>query len=182
MPRPRRPHIPNFRRITRRFAEIAVAEVDVAVEDFANDEVEMFQREIEQQVVPSFRRHPLTEAYMRRKRYAGVDRRVLLATYWYRDHIRVWRWRPPTGGRRRTGWRIGFHPTVRARDLRGRIKDITLNRLAAVHEYGTDDQRIPPRPHWRPHLTAMARRARTLRREIRTRIVAEARRRIRGFA
>jgi hypothetical protein len=180
MPTYRPPHIPNFRRITRQFAEIAIAQVDEAVEEFAHEEVDLFVREIAQQVFPSFRQHPLTEAYARRKRYAGADRRVLMATHWYVDHIRVWRWRPPgTSPRRASGWRIGFHPTVRARDLWGRITDITLNKLARVHEYGSRDQRVPARPHWRPHLTAMQGRAATLRQGLRQDIVTEARRRIR---
>jgi len=179
MPTYRPPHVPNFRRITRQFAEIAVATVDRETEAFAEREVVLFQGEIERQVFPSFRRHPLTEGYIRRKRYAGADRRVMLATHWYSEHIRVWRWRPPTGGTRSRGWRVGFHPRVQARDLYGRIREITLNRLAAVHEYGTDDQRIPPRPHWRPHLEAMRGRAMTLRQSIRSQIMDEARRRIR---
>lgn len=179
MPTYRLPQIPNFRRITRQFAEIALATIEREAEAFAYVEVERFKRDIERQVFPAFRQHPLTEGYIRRKRYAGADRRVMLATHWYKDHIRVWRWRPRTGTSRATGWRIGFHHTVRARDLWGRIRDITLNRLARVHEYGTDDQRIPPRPHWRPHLAAMRGRAMTVRHRIRRQIVVEARRRIR---
>ena len=182
MPQYRRPHIPDFRRVTRQFAAVANAVMDREVREFADDEAELFKDKIERQVFISFRRHPLTEGYIRRKRYAGADTRVLLATHWYKDHISVCDWRPTRAARRRRGLRIGFHHAVRARDLRGRITDITLDRLARVHEHGSDDQRVPPRPHWRPHLDAMTRRAGALRTRIRREIMREARRTIRWRA
>lgn len=182
MPRSRRPHIPDFGRFRRQFAALANAVLERETEAFAIAERDRFKADLERQVFPAFRRYPLTERYLRRKQLARADARVMLATHWYKNHIRVWRWRPPVNRARTRGWRVGFHPTVLARDLQGRRTDLPLHRLARVHEHGSLDQRVPPRPHWRPHLLAMARRARAVRRRIRAAIMDAARRRFRRFA
>jgi len=166
-----KPHIPDFRRVTRALASIAVATVDAEVEAFAEREAADFTRNLERQTFASFRRYPLKRAYFKRKKQQGLDERVMIATEWYKDHVRVWRWRPVNADRHTHGYRVGFHPRVQARDAKGRIVPILLDKLAKVHEHGSADQNIPPRPHWRPHLKAMTRRARTLRERIRREIL-----------
>lgn len=181
MPAYRKPHIPDFRRLRRTLVAEANAVLERETKAFADAEVALFQQEIERQVFPSFEAHPLTPRYFARKRRQGLDERILIATGWYRDHIRVWRHRSLTN-RRERWWRIGFHPRVRARDAAGHILPITLDRLARVHEFGSAINRIPARPHWRPHLRDMRVRARAVRARIRAEILRRLRLRMPKFA
>lgn len=177
----RKPSLPDFRRLRRTLAAEATAVLERETRAFADREVALFRQEIERQVFPSFAQHPLTPAYFARKRRAGLDERILIATGWYTDHLRVWRHRSLVN-RRERWWRIGFHPTVLARDAKGRRVPITLDRLARVHEFGSAIHRIPARPHWRPHLRAMRVRAREVRARIRQEILRRLRIRMPKFA
>lgn len=182
-PRYRKPHLPKFSRITRKFAAIANDILGAEVDAFAETEAARFKRDIERQVFPSFRRHPLKVTYFKRKKQLGLDPRIMIATAWYKEHIRVWAWRPPrTNPRTTRGYRIGFHPRVQARDYRGRIVPILLNKLALIHEHGSADQHIPPRAHWEPHRRAMVRRAVPLRERIRRLIIKQAKKSLARFA
>jgi hypothetical protein len=178
----RKSHIPDFRRLRRVLTAEANAVLERETEAFAEAEATRFRRDIERQVFRSFREHPLTPAYFARKRRAGLDERILIATGWYTDHIRVWRHRSPSGNTRERYWRVGFHPTVLARDAKGRRVPITLDRLARVHEFGSAIHRIPARPHWNVHLRAMRERAHDVRARIRREILRRLRLRWPRFA
>jgi hypothetical protein len=180
LPKYQKPHIPPFRQIAQAVSETANAVLDEEAEAFANEERDLFVRKIERQTFRSFTLEPLKSPYAARKKRAGADPRVMIATKWYIQHIRVWRNRDPAGNRRVRYYRVGFHPQVRARDLKGRIVPITLNRLAWAHEEGRDEINLPARPHWRPHLNTMVRKAPAVRRRIRGRITKEVGLRLRG--
>lgn len=178
----KRPHIPDFRKVTRKFAEIANGVLTKVAEKFAEDEAKLFRQEITNQVFPAFRRYPLSEEYLYRKKRAGADERVMLATHWYRDHIKVWAMADPKG-RRRVRWiRIGFHHAVQARNLKGEVVPILLDLVAKVHEFGSNKLNIPPRAHWVPHRDAMRLRAKKLRNHLRAETMRVARLRMRRFA
>jgi hypothetical protein len=78
---------------------------------------------------------PLTERYEQWKEEQGLDRRILIATGSY-----VWNidWHP-----------IPFGVEVTVPD-RAHRSGMTYKDLGRILEYGSFDQRIPPRPHWRP--------------------------------
>lgn len=180
LPKYKPPHLPAFKKVVRTVIETANEVLDEEVERFANTERADFVRNIKQQTFQSFIEHPLSDNYAARKRQAGLDRRVMIATGWYTQHIRVWRNRDPRGNPRVRYYRVGFHPQVRARDSKGRIVPITLNRLAFVHEKGSIKRSIPARPHWQPHLNAMRGRAPAVRSGIRKKIVKKVRERLKG--
>jgi hypothetical protein len=178
----KKPNIPDFRKVTRKFAEIASGALTKAAEKFAKDEAKLFRQEITDQIFPAFRRYPLSEEYLYRKKRAGADERVMLATHWYRDHIKVWPMADPKG-RRNVRWiRIGFHHAVQARNLKGEVVPILLDLVAKVHEFGSEKLNIPPRAHWVPHRTAMRRRAKKLRDRIRAETMRLVGLRMRRFA
>lgn len=159
--RPTRSHVPDFRALSREVRDVARSELFEGVKRYAEEERDAFVEKIELQAFPSFREvfYPesgtnLSPAWLRRKERAGADSRTMIATGWYRDHIRVWT-RKARQRQERTLVRIGFHPSVRARDLEGRITDTPLNLVAIFNEHGSLDGKLPPRPHWRPHLRSM---------------------------
>lgn len=108
----------------------------------------------------------LSPQWIARKDAAGADERTMIATKHYIRHVNVFR---KLNRNRRGGlWRIGFHPTVQARDLKGRVVPILLSDVAAIHEHG--NARTPARPHWRPNLNRMRREAPAVRREMKDEI------------
>jgi hypothetical protein len=162
--RPTQSKIPNFKRLSstvRRTANRALIDL---VGEWAEGQKDDFRAKIERQDFPDFHiiNYPesgtnLSPMWLARKSKAGADDRTMIATGWYKDHIRVWRTLRP--GRRGADWRIGFHHRVLARDLNHRPISKTLNYVAAVHEYGSSDGRIPRRRHWGPFNTIMRKRA-----------------------
>lgn len=158
------PKRPDFKAAMKTFATMA--------QQFANEEVEAqavrdkdaFVARIKAQAFPSFKRYPLSPRWIATKDAAGRDTRVMIATGTMVNNIKVFRRK----GRRigQVSYRIGFHHRKRARDLDGRIVPMTLNELAAIHEYGSRDHRVPARTHWRVFARELADRAPVERRRI----------------
>lgn len=176
----KKPHIPPFRQIARVIIETANEVLDEEAEAFAEEETELFKDEIRRQTFSAFRRFPLSLGYLRRKQLANADERVMIATGWYLQNIRVWRHRDPAARPRARWFRVGFHPQIRARNLKGQRMPIHLNRVAWVQEKGSAKMNIPSRPHWKPHYDQMRTRAPAVRTRIRNRIVREANLKLRG--
>ena len=173
LPRYRRPHIPNFRKVTRSLSRIANRMSEEAIREFAEGRVVAFQTRIRAQDFAAFRDFPLSEKYLRRKVLAGADTRTMIARGHYMDSIRVFRRRNEDGT---TTFHIGFHARTLARDLDGNIVPFPLYRVAEVQEHGSEEAQIPPRPHWRPELQRIAQAARPFRRRLAENIVKEVRR------
>lgn len=185
----RKAHIPDFRKLSGSLRRVAREKLFEAVREYAEDERDAFKEKIEDQDFPSFQEvfYPesgtnLSPKWLARKESAGADLRTMIATRWYLDHIRVF-----TRKARRVGEpsviRIGFHPTVRARDLKGRITDTPLNMVAIYNEFGSLDGKLPARPHWRPHIREMKLNVRKARARMRERLKEEIRasRELRGL-
>ena len=150
---PRRSHIPAFRTVTaplRHAHEIA----DEKIGAFAQSEANRFRGRIKSQAFTSFHKVPLAPVTILRKTLLKLDLRTMIATGHYTQSIKVVRWVPEPGLVR---YRVGFADNDRAHDENGVPVSMTLNELAAIHEYGTS--KIPARPHWGPHLQAMTERA-----------------------
>lgn len=160
----RRSHIPNFSRMSKEMRAIAVATANKVVKDFADRERDLFKERIEHQDFPAFRQIPPSPVTLARKSRLGLDMRTMIATGHYKDSIRVFfqRGRTPAGGT----YRIGFHPLMRARDEHGKVAEILLSEVAAIQEFGSSRAGIPARPHWRPHLRDMERRATVMRQRL----------------
>lgn len=180
--RPTRPHIPDFRALSRQVRDVAREALFEGLREYAEEQRDEFVEAIELQAFPSFQEifYPesetnLSPGWLARKERAGADLRTMIATSWYKDHIQVF-----TRKARHKGEpsviRVGFHPQVKARDLHGRVEDITLNLVAIYNEHGSLDGRLPARPHWRPHFQRMHARAR----KTRERMVAEIREKLRA--
>lgn len=83
---------------------------------------------------------PLTQAYLNRKIALGLDKRTLIATSNYVSSIEI----------RSTG-SIGGRMSMFVGPSEGtHVSGLPMNAIAAIHEYGTSDGRIPARPHYRP--------------------------------
>lgn len=133
---------------------------------FATDQTTDFKRKILQQDFEDFQRiyykqsgTNLSPRWLRRKARAGADLRTMLATHWYIRNIRVWT-------RHMQRVRVGFHPRIRARNLKGEIVRARLNLVARVHEYGSVKAHTPRRAHWGPHYKVMHQAAVPLRRNL----------------
>lgn len=153
--RPRRSHIPAFRTVTAplsRAQEIA----DEKVGAFAQSEANRFRGRIKSQAFSSFHKVPLAPVTIQRKTLLQLDLRTMIATGHYTQSLKVVRWVPEPGLVR---YRVGFADNDRAHDEKGVPVAMTLNELAEIHEYGSAAAKIPPRPHWGPHLQAMTERA-----------------------
>jgi hypothetical protein len=167
--KPQKSHIPDFRQRAAVFRQVAF---DVAWDkalDFAHEQRDFFVNRILAQDFDSFRviLYPesgtnLSPKWLARKRAAGADPRTMLATHHYIANIKVFQTIGPNGGQ----IRVGFQPGERARTLDNREKEITLERLARVHEYGSAHIKLPARPHWQPHLNYMKSVASRVRQEI----------------
>lgn len=170
--RPRKSHIPNFRRVAEAIGEIAQAVAEEEVETFAEEERETFVEEVKRQRFPDFNAAPLNPHYRARKIKQGLDPRVMIRTGHYLDSIQVFMRRDT---KRRVMFHVGFHKRARVRDDKGKPLPFLLRHLARVHEEGSAKLNIPRRRHWRPHYEAMRGRAPRVRARIRAQVRARAR-------
>lgn len=134
-------HIPPFSKI-RALIERHVK--DVAEQEISDYAVELKNRLVNgilRQTFESFRRFPLNPRYLEWKRKKKLDPRTLVATGRYVRKIKIL----PRG---RFVYEIGFPRNAKVRDIDGKEKDLTLNELANILEYGSESAGIPPRPHW----------------------------------
>lgn len=163
----KRPHVPNFDAVVREFSRVALETGKVAVRLFAEQETRRFKERIKTQRFTSFVDVPLSPSYLQHKINAGLDPRTMISTGHYVRSIRVFQRNEPAYLK----LRIGFHPRAQARTEDGKVAPIKLNLLAKVHEFGAETRNIPARPHWRPHLAEMRRRATAMRQTIKTEIL-----------
>ncbi len=170
----KKPHIPDFGRVRRAFksAKQIVAE---EVEAFAEEQRDDFQQRIEEQDFPSFDASPLSPAYAKYKARMGLDPRVMIATGYYKDAIKVFSRKNRDGS---VTYYVGFHKRELARDHKGERVPITLVKLAWVHEKGSVEMNVPARPHWSPHLALMHARAGARRDLIRKRVRAQVKKKL----
>lgn len=195
--RPTKSQIPDFGALRRRVADIANESGLDELETYADEARDDFVDKIERQAFDSFRviLYPesgtnLSPDWLARKERAGADLRTMIATEHYKESIGVHRSsaRSKKAQRKRKNrgrgatLRIGFHHLAKARDLNGKVVDITLNRVAITQEKGSVKARIPARPHWRPHLDAMRSKAPATRKRIKRRIKADLKQQLRGKA
>jgi hypothetical protein len=119
------------RRIVRDVAQTAAREVQIRIRQQLFDHV------------------PLSENYLKWKRRAGLDRRILIRTKTYVDNIGVQEVQFPRG----IGYRVGVPEGVRTPVVNSKGEVQTkpgplLTDLANWLEVGT--QTMPARPHWMP--------------------------------
>lgn len=152
---PRRSHIPAFRKVADPLTN-ARKITDAQVGEFARREAASFRAKIRAQDFESFTRVPLSPVTIQQKTLLKLDLRTMIATGHYTKSIKVIRWVPAP---RTIRYRIGFADNDRAHDSDGVPIALTLNRLAEIHEKGSQANNIPARPHWGPHLQGMAQRA-----------------------
>jgi len=84
---------------------------------------------------------PLSPLYVQQKAKRGLDPRTLIARMEYLKSIRVRSTRDQKGDQTYT---VGVPQYAK------HYSGLTFMQLAAIHEYGTRDRRVPARPHWRP--------------------------------
>lgn len=85
---------------------------------------------------------PLRPKYLKRKISEGYDPLMLVRSRFYLEHISWWKNRSTGSGRQaqyKFGVRQAIHPDAH----------MPLGQLAAIHEYGTRDGRVPARMFWR---------------------------------
>lgn len=185
MPRsPKKSHIPDFGALRRTIEATADAALLAEVEAYANDERDNFVAKVERQAFASFQviLYPesgtnLSPQWLARKEAKGADMRTMIATHWYKDHVRVDRRKARRKGEK-TVFKIGFRPDVKPRDLDGNVVDVEipalglrgLDAIAMVQEKGSVAAGIPARPHWRPHYDKMRLDAPRVRKRIRERV------------
>lgn len=164
-------HIPHFGRTVAPLRDRKVMPmIRQRVREFAEKERQGFQERIQSQRFPSFQEHPLNPAYVARKKAAGRDERVEMATHTYVNSIKVME------KERKPGlWTVfvGFDIADRARDLNNNLTDVSLDTVAKSQEYGVAAIGLPPRPHWKPYLEEMKQRAVAVRTEIRTELMEQ---------
>lgn len=175
----RKPHVPDLRRFFARFSEIAQRVLEREVEELAERERAAFVKRIEEQDFASFDATPLNSAYLERKIAAGGDPRIMIASGFYKDNIKVFRRANQDGT---ITYYIGFHKRMQARDLAGDRVPVLLVKIAWVHEKGSAKMKVPARPHWEPHYADMRKRAKAERERIRAAIMKEMKRRYPRFA
>lgn len=83
---------------------------------------------------------PLSPAYKERKGLLGLDTRILIATSEYMSNIQIRRVNSFKG---KTVRHVGVDSNTKHSGTKLKMSD-----LALIHEYGTSDGRIPPRPHY----------------------------------
>lgn len=174
MSKPKKSHIPNFRRVAEAISEIAQEIAEEEVETFAEEEREGFVEQVKRQRFPDFNAAPLNPHYRARKIKQGLDPRVMIRTHHYLDSVKVFRRR---NSPRSTTFHVGFHKRELARDIKGKRVPFLLRHLARVHEEGSAKLNIPRRRHWRPYYEAMRGRASRVRERIRAQVRARARKR-----
>jgi len=194
VPKQTKPHVPDFKKIRREIEETANTAVLEAVGEYAADERDNFIRKIERQAFASFQGtlYPesganLSPRTLARKAAKGADMRTMIATHWYKDHVRVDRRKARRKGEK-TVFKVGFRPDVKPRDLDGRPVDVEitslglrgLDAIAMVQERGSVKAGIPARPHWQPHYDRMQSDAPRTRKRIRARVKAAIKERFGG--
>ena len=151
------PKIPNFHKAT----EVLRKAPDVArtmLAKTADMEAETFIHYVENQTpFEEFDAAPLSEKWAAFKKKHKLDKRTMIATTHYINKVRVFTTRvSPTHWQ----YRIGFAPSDRAIDPVTKTQTpLSLNLLAAVHEYGSQKAHVPARPHWGPFFDEMEKRA-----------------------
>lgn len=119
-------------------------------------------RDLKQKILrQKFRHKPLSESYLKAKKRAGLDTRILIATKTYVNSIHVQkaiaRYRKGLTGRKvsyetdkpiERGGNVVYMVTVP--DAIHPPSGLKFKHLARIHEYGSKKANIPPRPHWRP--------------------------------
>ena len=170
----KQPHIPEMKTVLTKAGAVARDESKAAIEDWADEQRELFIVKIEDQTFTSFQRiyYPesgtnLSPRWLRRKEIVGADLRTMIATGHYIASIKLWKKKTKRNG---VEFRIGFHPKAQARKLDGSTAPILLSDVARVHEFGSVKGNVPPRPHWGPHGNVMRKAAPKTRRMISTRI------------
>lgn len=168
----------------REVEQVATKSLFKAAREYAEQQKDGFVQRIEDQAFASFQAvyYPesgtnLSPRTLRAKEAAGADLRTMIATHWYKAHLRVFTKQARTKDER-TVIRIGFHPDVKPRDLEGKPVDVEirdlglrgLNAVAMVHELGSIKAGIPARPHWQPYLDTMHRHAPKTRAQLRERV------------
>lgn len=169
------PHVPDFARARRVVSRIVTEEAESQVYAFAEREADIFRWAILRQDFQSFHELPLTLRYLSRKIAAHADVRVMIATQWYIDHIKVFKKRNADGT---LTVYVGFHRNVHARDIKGKIVKILLREVAMIQEKGSAKANIPSRPHWKPHLEKMTARAPRVRKSIKRRVMQRIRKEV----
>lgn len=169
------PHVPDLKAVLKTAHNVAREEALFAIEDYADDQRDIFVSKIEEQRFASFKVifYPesgtnLSPQYLKRKIAADADERTMIATGHYVASIRVFR-----KGKAHRGpveFRIGFHHSTQARNLDGSIAPIKLARVAWIQEHGSVKAKIPARPHWGPHANVMRRGAKKAREGVNIRI------------
>ena len=169
------PHVPDLKVVLKKARDISRHEGLIALEEYAEGQRELFVQKIEHQTFASFKviLYPesgtnLSPEWLDRKEAAGADDRTMIATRHYIENIKVFRKGRPQRGP--VEFRIGFHQSAKARDLKNRVSQILLRDLARVHEFGSIKANIPARPHWGPHANTMRKGAKKVRMTINVRI------------
>lgn len=163
----RKSSIPDFPAISKKIARAASMRHAALMAQYAEHTRRDFVERIEDQRFARFRviLYPesgtnLSPEWLERKAEKGADLRTMIATGHYIRSIRVFRTASLKG--RRLLFRVGFDPRERAHDLDGNPVDITLNRVALIHEYGNAS--TPRRDHWGPNARRLKREAPAVRR------------------
>lgn len=169
--KPKKPKIPNARRLFKRAKEVITDTLLYELEFWAEEIREEFIERIEAQAFASFQvvLYPesgtnLSPEWLARKEAANADERTMIATGHYTRSIKVHK----KYDRKEKKWivRVGFHPRARARDLKNRIVAILLDDVALVQELGSIKTNVPARPHWGPHRTVVKGEAPAKRKEL----------------
>jgi len=164
----REPQIPNFGAIAQTVRTEATRAAESVVHDFAESERIKFQTRIRRQEFESFDAFPLTPRWYQKKKAAGADLRVMIATRHYLEEIKVITERNSNVS---VTVYVGFDEMDRTRDLEGNIVPYPLYKIARVHEHGSVKMHVPARSHWRPFYEEMHERSGEVRERIR-RVVA----------
>lgn len=164
---PKKPHIPNFRRIVTVLAEVAVQETEAEVSSFADSSRVGFVNRVKRQGFEDFNAAPLNPEYRAAKIKAGLDPRVMIRTRHYLDSIQVFR---EHQSKYRMRFRVGFDRLTMAQNSKGKKVPYPLWKLARVHEYGSVKMHIPRRRHWKPYYDVMRGQAPGVRKRVMKRV------------
>ena len=171
----KKPQIPNVPAILETVRDVAVEVMHERTREFAHTERDRFVSDVKRQRFQSFNMYPLTTKYYKRKVAKNRDTRVMLATGHMMRSVKVMERKD---SKLRTTIHVGFERLALARDLDNRVVYYPLYKVAMVQEKGSSKMKIPPRPHWKPHLEAMRGRALDVRKLIKKDIRSEALRRV----
>lgn len=171
----KKPQIPNVPAILKTVRDVAVEVTHGRVLEFAHRERDLFVSDVKRQRFQSFNLFPLTPKYYKRKVAKNRDTRIMLATGHMMRSVKVMERK---NSKLSTTVVVGFERLALARDLDNQVVPYQLYKVAIVHEKGSAKMKIPPRPHWKPHLEEMRVRAIDVRKLIKKDIRSEALRRV----